>query len=181
MRDPQSRGSPWGGQGVNPWVLGMVLTALRGEASGKLFQIKNSSFKLSPVPLSPSLEPSCCFTGPSTRTAGTGEARGYPWHKGGGALCTPQSCPGALCTPQPPAAAPLPYREGAAEGLGAAPPSWGSTAPPRHHRGLPLCCGEHLGGGFPSPFPACRVLPPFICACRRWISCWGSSRPRSAR
>lgn len=146
MRDPQSRGGPWGGQGVNPRVLGMVLTALRGEASGKLFQIKNSSFKLSPVPLSPSLEPSCCFTGPSTRTAGTGEARGHPWHKGGG-LCAPHKA--ALehsASRSPPWLHPCPTGKGLLR-VWAQPPQAGAARPPLGTiGGCPSAVGSTWGG-----------------------------------
>lgn len=162
MRDPQSRGSSWGGQGVNPWVLGMVLTAPRGDANGKLFQIKNSSFKLSPVPLSPSLEPSCCFTGPSTRTAGTGEARGYPWHKGGG-LCAPHKAALEHSAPRsPPLLHPCPTGRGLLR-VWAQPPQAGAARPPLGTiGGCPSAVGSTWGGGSPVPSrPAGCCRPSF--------------------
>lgn len=114
-----------------------------------------------PFPFLPAWSHPAASPGPAPAQQGQGRLAGTLGTRGG-ALCTPQSGPGALCIPQPPTAAPLPYREGAAEGLGAAPPSWGSTAPPRHHRGLPLCCGEHWGGGSPVPSrPAGCCRPSF--------------------
>jgi len=68
-------------------------------------------------------------------------------------------------------AAPRPHSNGLAPRLGHQ-----QRGPPTAI-GPPLRCGEHGGPQSLPGLPGAAI----ICACRRWTSCWGSSRPRSAR
>lgn len=151
MRDPQSRGSPWGGQGVNPRVLGMVLTALRGEASGKegergCSKLKTLLLNSLPFPFLPAWSHPAASPGPAPAQQGQGRLAGTLGTRGGG-LCAPHKAALEHSAPRsPPRLHPCPTGRGLLR-VWAQPPQAGAARPPLGTiGGCPSAVGSTWGG-----------------------------------